>query len=61
LNQTEKQHAVAIELLQRLGFDNVRLEAEGNNRFTYLAWTQPQTTTNGQVKNSKRGKIKVPA
>src|SRR6516165_5246627 len=35
VNQTEKLHVAAIGLLQRLGLDNVRLEAEGKDRFTY--------------------------
>jgi hypothetical protein len=61
VNQTEKLHMAAINLLQRLQLDNVRLEAEANGRFTYLAWTPPQVGTNGQIKRAKRGMIKIPA
>jgi hypothetical protein len=61
VNQIEKQHQLAVDLLQRLHLDNVRLEAEANDRFAFLAWSQPQIATNGQVKRAKRGKVRIPA
>jgi hypothetical protein len=61
VNEAEKLHLAGINLLERLNLDNVLLKAEGNGRFTYLAWTQPKSGTNGQVKMAKKGRIKVPA
>jgi hypothetical protein len=60
VNETQKLHLARISLLERLNLDNVLLKAEGNGRFSYLAWTQPPAT-NGQVKSAKKGRIKVPA
>jgi hypothetical protein len=61
VNQTEKQHVIAIDLLQRLGLDNIKLKAEGNDYYAYFAWTKPQIAHNGSPSIVKRGKIKVPA
>ena len=61
MSELEKLHLAGINLLQELQLDNVRLEAEANGRFSYLAWSLPQVVTNGQVNTAKRGKIKVPA
>jgi hypothetical protein len=61
VNQLEKLHLVGINLLQRLHLDNIRMEAEANDRFRYVAWTPPMTATNGQVKTVKKGRIRVPA
>ena len=52
-----KQHAVAIDLLRRLGLDYVRLE-RGNGHFTYKAWNLPLPRHNGH-QTVKRGKVRV--
>jgi hypothetical protein len=60
VNQTQKQHAVAIELLQQLGLDNITLERQ-NGHYRYSAWSVPIAERNGSPKTVKRGKIRVPA
>jgi hypothetical protein len=58
LNQIRKQHAVAIELLQRLGLDNITLERR-NGHYSYRAWNTPIIEHNGSAKTVKRGRVRV--
>jgi hypothetical protein len=45
VNQTQKQHVVAIGLLQKLGLDNIKLEQQRDGHYTghytYRAWNTP--------------------
>jgi hypothetical protein len=59
VSEIQKRHDVAVDLLQRLGLDNIKLKAEGDDHYAYFAWTKPQIASNGQVKTSKRGKIRL--
>jgi hypothetical protein len=45
VNQIQKLHLAGKSLLERLGLDNVRLEAEGNGRFTYLGLSRRLSPT----------------
>jgi hypothetical protein len=47
VNEIQKQHAVAIDLLARLGLDTIKLEAEGNGQYRYHAWAVPRIASNG--------------
>jgi hypothetical protein len=55
----QKQHAVAIDILARLGLDNIKLEPEGNGRYLYRAWNVPIVENNGSARIVKRGKVRM--
>jgi hypothetical protein len=59
LNQTQKQHAVAIDLLERLGLDNVTLTRQHDGHFSYRAWNTPVIEHNGSPKAVKRGRVRI--
>jgi hypothetical protein len=61
VNEAQKLHLAGINLLERLGLDNIRLEQQPDGHFTYPAWNSPIIAHNGSSKTVKRGKIKVPA
>jgi hypothetical protein len=60
VNQTQKQHAVAIDLLEKLGLENIRLEQQRDGHYTYRAWNTPIVEHNGSLTTVKRGKIRIP-
>jgi hypothetical protein len=59
VNQTQKQHAVAIDLLEKLDLDNITLEHQHDGHYTYRAWNTPIAQHNGSPKIVKRGRIRV--
>jgi hypothetical protein len=59
VNQTQKQHTVAIDLLEKLGLDNIRLEHQQDGHYRYRAWNTPIVEHNGSPPTVKRGKVRV--
>jgi hypothetical protein len=59
VNQTEKQHAVAIDLLAKFNLDYVRLERQRDGYCVYYAWNAPIIAHNGSPPTVKRGKIRI--
>ncbi|MBV8227220.1 MAG: hypothetical protein JO232_18735 [Verrucomicrobia bacterium] len=57
MNQTQKQHAVAIDLLQKLDLDNITLEHQRDGHYIYRAWSSPIVEHNGSPR-TKRGRIR---
>jgi hypothetical protein len=53
VNQTQKQHAVAIDLLKRLGLDNIKLEHQRDGRYSYRAWNTPIVEHNGSPPSAR--------
>jgi hypothetical protein len=60
MSQIRKQHAVAIDILAKLGLDNIALERH-DGHYTYRAWNTPIAQRNGSPRTVKRGRIRVPA
>jgi hypothetical protein len=58
LNQSKKQHKLAVSLLKELRLDYVRLEPQGNGRYQYLAWNTPVVDGNGGPRISRRGVVR---
>jgi hypothetical protein len=56
VNQTEKQHVVAIALLERLGLDNIKLERR-DGHYSYRAWNVPIIVHNGSPTTIKRARF----
>ena len=54
-----KQHAVAIDLLQKLGLDTMKLEPERGGYYVYSAWNRSPVEHNGSAKTVKRGRIRI--
>jgi hypothetical protein len=61
VNQTEKLHLAAIELLTRFDLDYCRLDRQRDEYFRYRAWNTPIPQHNGHPPIIRRGRIKVPA
>jgi hypothetical protein len=59
VNQIEKQHAVAIDLLEKLGLENIRLEQQRDGHYSYRAWNSPIVEHNGSPRTVKRGRVRV--
>jgi hypothetical protein len=59
VNQSKKQHELAISLLKELGLDYIRLERQINGHYHYHAWTSPLKETNGHAKHSRRGTVRL--
>jgi hypothetical protein len=57
VSQIRKQHAVAVDILAKLGLDTVQLEAAGNG-YVYRAWNTPFVQHNGS-RTVKRGRIRI--
>jgi hypothetical protein len=57
VSQIRKQHALAVDILARLGLDTIRLEAEANG-YVYRAWNTRLVERNGS-RTVKRGKIRI--
>jgi hypothetical protein len=58
VNQTEKQHLAAIDLLKRLGLDNITLERQ-DGHYVYRAWNARLPAHNGSPPTVRRGKIRA--
>ena len=54
VNQSKKQHQLAVSLLKKLGLDYVRLEPRANGHYRYHAWTVPLVDGNGSPRISRR-------
>ena len=61
MSQIRKQHAVAVDILAKLGLDTIKLEAEGKGHYVYCAWSRSPALHNGSVKTVKRGRIRIPS
>jgi hypothetical protein len=60
VSQTKKQHAIAIDILAKLGLDNIKLEHQRDGLYSYHAWsTPPIPAHNGSPPTVRRGKIRV--
>jgi hypothetical protein len=59
VNPIRKQHAVAVDLLEKLGLDNIKLEHQRGGHYSYRAWNAPIVEHNGSTKIVKRGKIRI--
>jgi hypothetical protein len=60
VNQIRKQHAVAVDLLEKLGLDHVELERQRGGHYIYRAWNTPSAVAhNGSAQIVKRGKVKM--
>jgi hypothetical protein len=57
VNQSRKQHHIAIRLLKELGLDNIRLELGHDGRYHYHAWSAPLTHTNGSPLVLRQGVV----
>ena len=57
VNQSKKQHNLAVSLLKKLRLDYVRLEPQRNGRYRYFAWSVPLVDGNGSPRISRRGVI----
>jgi hypothetical protein len=58
VNSIEKQHQLAVDLLQRLGLDNIKLERR-HDHYAYRAWNVPIIAHNGSSPTVRRGKIRI--
>jgi hypothetical protein len=47
VNQSKKQHQLAVNLLKELGLDYLRLEPQRGNHYRYHAWNVPLISGNG--------------
>jgi hypothetical protein len=59
VNQSEKQHQLAVNLLKELGVDYVRLERQPVGGYGYRAWSVPLIVNNGFAGKAKRGKVRL--
>jgi hypothetical protein len=59
VSQAKKQHRLAVNLLRKLGLDNVRLVRQPDGYFHYHAWGKPLAVSNGSAGKVKRGKIRL--
>jgi hypothetical protein len=50
-----EQHLLAIELLEKLGVANLRLEPDRHGRYRYVGWSLPLTVGSGSLPKSKCG------
>jgi hypothetical protein len=53
-----EQHLLAIELLERLGVDHLRLEPGRDGKYRYVGWTVPWPVGNGAPPKLKRGRVR---
>jgi hypothetical protein len=58
MSRIRKQHAVAVDILAKLGLDTIKLEPDGNGHYAYCAWNRSLVEQNGSAKTVKRGKIR---
>jgi hypothetical protein len=60
VSKIRKQHALAVDILAKLGrgVDTISLEAEGNGYYVYCAWNTLIVEHNGS-RTVKRGKIRI--
>jgi hypothetical protein len=61
VNQSKKQHQLAVNLLKELGLEYIRLEPQWDGHYHYYAWSVPLISGNGSPGISKRGKIRAKA
>jgi hypothetical protein len=55
MEQIQKQHQLAITLLDILGLTNIRLERKPDGTYRYHAWSVPLVAGNGSPRISRRG------
>jgi hypothetical protein len=61
VSQIQKQHLLGIDLLEKLGVSNIRLERKPDGTYRYYAWSVSPIHHNGSPPIIKKGKIKVRA
>jgi hypothetical protein len=54
---TKEQHLLAIELLEKFGLENLRLELDLSGHFRYHGWRIPLSVNNGSPPLERRGRI----
>jgi hypothetical protein len=59
MKQIQKQHHLAVGLLEVLGLTQVRLERQKDGSFTFVAWNTPLVDGNGTPKRTRPGEIRV--
>ena len=59
VNQIQKQHAVAVDLLEKLGMDTIKLERQRDGHYTYRAWNTPLAERNGSAKIVRHGRTRA--
>jgi hypothetical protein len=52
-----EQHLLAVELLEKLGVDNIKLEPDHTGKYRYHGWSIPLVSGNGSPPILKRGRI----
>jgi hypothetical protein len=59
VSEIRKQHAIAVDLLQKLGLDMIKLEPDGTGHYIYYAWNRSLVAHNGSAKTVKRGRVRI--
>ena len=59
MNQIQKQHHLAVGLLEVLDLTQIRLKQEKDGSFTFVAWNTPLIDGNGISRKSRRGEVRV--
>ena len=59
MSQIRKQHALAVDILAKLGLDTIKLEPDGNGHYIYHAWNRSPVERNGSAKPVKRGRVRI--
>ena len=57
MSQIRKQHAVTVDILEKSGLQNVRLERKPDGTYRYYAWSVPLVDGNGSPRITRQGKI----
>ena len=56
---TKEQHLLAIELLEKLGLEYLKLQPNTRGGYRYHGWTVPPVADNGAPKVVKRGTVRT--
>ena len=57
MNQTGKQHHLAVSLLELLDLREIRIELKRDGSFTFVGWTAVPVKHNGGGKAVRRGSL----
>ena len=61
MSEIRKQHALAVDILAKLGLDTIKLEPDGKGHYIYYAWNRSPVEYNGSAKTVKRGRVRIPS
>jgi hypothetical protein len=59
VNQARKLHEAAVNLLNRLNLDYIRLEPQHGDHYRYRAWTVSPIHTNGSPPVIRKGRVRI--